>query len=87
MRTVWVIEKKQENNRWAPSIAMGLYNYENEANRVLHDYIAQVQFAEMKTLPDMRSPKRGQGKLKFETKLREIAHIPSTYRVRQINVR
>jgi len=87
MRTVWVIETKQENNRWTPSIAMGIYNYEIEANKVMNDYVADLQFHRMKNLPDMRSPKRGTGKLKFESELRQIAHIPSTFRVRQINVR
>lgn len=86
MQSVWVIEQKQENE-WKPRMYLGVHRWENDATKEMHRHTQNLQINEMRTIPDLRSPKRGEGKRVFQTKMREIAEIPSHFRVSQLRIR
>ena len=86
MQEVWVIEQK-DGNTWKPQMYLGVHRWENNARGEMHRHIQTLQINEMRTIPDMRSPKRGEGKRAFQTKMREIAEIPSHFRVCELKIR
>ena len=86
MQEVWIIEQKT-GNEWKPQMYLGVHRWENNATAKMHRHTQNLQINEMRDLPDMRSPKRGEGKRVFNMKLRVIAEIPSHFRVSQLRLR
>jgi len=86
MQSVWVIEQKH-GNEWKPQMNLGIHRWENNATAEMHNHTQHLQINEMRTIPDLRSPKRGEGKRIFQMKMRVIAEIPSNFRVRKLNIR
>lgn len=86
MQSVWVIEQKH-GNEWKPQMYLGVHRWENNATAEMHRHTQNLQINEMRTIPDLRSPKRGEGKRIFGMKMREIAEIPSHFRVSQLRIR
>ena len=41
----------------------------NQCNREMHRHTQNLQINEMRTIPDLRSPKRGEGKRVFNMKM------------------
>lgn len=86
MQSVWVIEQKH-GNEWKPQMYLGVHRWENNATAEMHRHTQNLQINEMRGIPDIRSPKRGEGKMHFNNRLREIADIPSNFRVCQLRIR
>lgn len=91
MQNVWMIEQKEEVNgrygktsKWTTKVHAGVFTWESEAVKQMHEMIASEQAYAIRQIPEMRSTKRGDGKLKFNEKVREITAIPTTYRIIKI---
>ena len=86
MQEVWIIEQKT-GNEWKPQMYLGIHRWENNATAEMHRHTQNLQINEMRTIPDLRSPKRGEGKRVFNMKMRVIAEIPSNFRVSRLRIR
>lgn len=87
MRTVWIVEEKKEDSLgWFQIMYLGIFNYETDANKTMNRHVSRLQINEMRKIPDIRSPKRGEGKVHFNNTLQEIAEIPSNFRIRRYGV-
>mgnify|MGYP003132364870 FL=1 len=91
MQNVWMIEQKEEVNgrygktsKWTTKVHAGVFTWEAEAVKQMHEMIASEQAYAIRQIPEMRSTKRGEGKHKFNEKVREITQIPSKFRIIKI---
>ena len=91
MQNVWMIEQKEEVNgrygktsKWTTKVHAGVFTWEGEAVKQMHTMIAVEQAHAIRQIPEMRSTKRGEGKAKFNEKVREITQIPSKFRIVKI---
>ena len=86
-----MIEQKVEVNgrygntsKWTTKVHAGVFTWESEAVKQMHRMIASEQAHAIRQIPEMRSTKRGEGKIKFNEKVHEITAIPSQFRIIKI---